>query len=121
MNLSRQNRSTSRSRAALDTHQLEAVAGLFSTLAETSRLRTLQVLQQGPLNMGEVVEQTGFKQANVSKQLGILLAAGVIARRQEGNKVIYAIALPMVFDLCNVVCQGSPSKPPNMPKCWAPE
>lgn len=90
----------------LEEAQLQAVAELFSVLSEGSRLRVLQALQQGPLSVGELVEICGMKQANVSKQLGILQAAGVISRRQEGNRAIYSIALPLVFELCDLVCRG---------------
>jgi DNA-binding transcriptional ArsR family regulator len=90
----------------LDDAQLEAVADLFAVLSEPSRLRILQILQAGPASVGELVEESGFKQANVSKQLGILLGAGVLDRRQEGNRAIYSIALPLVFDLCDLVCRG---------------
>lgn len=86
--------------------QLEAVAELFSVLSEGSRLRVLQALQGGPLSVGELVESTGMKQANVSKQLGLLLNAGVISRRQDGNRAIYSIAMPLVFELCEIVCRG---------------
>jgi len=91
---------------SLDAPQLEAVAGLFSALSEPSRLQILQILQNGPASVGELVERAGMKQANVSKQLGILLTAGVIARRQDGNRAIYSIVMPLVFDLCHLVCQG---------------
>lgn len=90
----------------LDEPQLQAVAELFSALSEGSRLRVLQALQRGPLSVGELVEATGMKQANVSKQLGLLQMAGVISRRQEGNRAIYSIAMPLVFDLCDLVCRG---------------
>ena len=86
--------------------QLTAVAQLFAVLSEVSRLRILQILQSGPASVGELIEQTGMKQANVSKQLGILLTAGVIARRPEGNRAIYSIAMPLVTDLCHLVCEG---------------
>jgi DNA-binding transcriptional ArsR family regulator len=92
--------------APLDAAQLQAVAGLFDVLSEPSRLRILQILQDGPASVGELVDQSGFKQANVSKQLGVLLSAGVIARRQDGNRAIYSIAMPLVFDLCALVCRG---------------
>jgi DNA-binding transcriptional ArsR family regulator len=91
---------------ALDEAQLVAVAALFDVLSEPSRLRILQVLQAGPASVGELVERTNQKQANVSKQLGILSNAGIISRRQEGNFVIYSIKLPLVFDLCELVCRG---------------
>jgi DNA-binding transcriptional ArsR family regulator len=91
---------------SLDDAQLEAVADLFSVLAEGSRLRALQALQRGPLSVSELVESTGMKQANVSKQLGVLSSAGVISRRQDGNRAIYSIAMPVVFELCEIVCRG---------------
>jgi DNA-binding transcriptional ArsR family regulator len=91
---------------SLDGAQLLAVAELFSALSEGSRLRVLQALQQGPLSVGELVEGTGMKQANVSKQLGLLQSAGVISRRQEGNRAVYSIAMPLVFELCDLVCRG---------------
>jgi len=90
----------------LDAAQLQAVAELFAVLSEDSRLRILQILQAGPASVGELVERSGLKQANVSKQLGILLSAGVIARRQDGNRAIYSIKLPLVFKLCDLVCRG---------------
>ena len=91
---------------SLDEAQLQAVAELFDVLSEPSRLRILQVLQSGPASVGELVQACGFKQANVSKQLGMLLSAGVIARQQEGNRAIYSIQMPLVFDLCNLVCRS---------------
>lgn len=92
--------------APLNRQQLASVADLFSTLSEPSRLRILQVLQNGPANVTEVIQQTGFKQANASKQLGILHTAGVIDRRQDGNCAIYSIAMPLVFEICELVCNG---------------
>ncbi|MGD0541738.1 MAG: metalloregulator ArsR/SmtB family transcription factor [Tepidisphaeraceae bacterium] len=91
---------------SLDAAQLQAVAELFAVLSEGSRLRILQILQDGPLSVGELVERSHLKQANASKQLGILLSAGIIARRQDGNRAIYSIRLPLVFDLCELVCRG---------------
>ena len=88
----------------LDAAQLLAVASLFDVLSEPSRLQILQILKTGPISVGELVESSGLKQANVSKQLGVLLTAGIIARRQDGTRAIYSIAMPLVFDLCELVC-----------------
>ena len=90
----------------LEGAQVQAVANLFAVLSEESRLRILQLLQQGPASVNTIAERTGLKQANASKQLGILLSQGIIARRQEGNLAIYSIAMPLVFDLCNLVCSS---------------
>ncbi len=68
------------------------------------RLRLLQALQGGERNVGELVAATGATQANASKHLGLLCDAGILHRRKEGMNVIYAIADPMVFELCELVC-----------------
>ena len=62
--------------------------------------------QDGEASVGEIVETLGIKQANASKQLGILLAAGVLGREKAGNSAIYSIRMPLVFDLCGLVCNG---------------
>ena len=84
--------------------QLRAVADLFAVLSEPTRLRILQMLEAGPASVGEIMEATGIKQANASKHLGILHQAGVLAREKDGNSVRYSIRLPLVFDLCALVC-----------------
>ena len=71
--------------------QLAAVADLFGVLAEPSRLTVLQLLQAGPLGAGEIVERSGLKQANVSKQLGILQTAGLIERQAKGTRNCYSL------------------------------
>jgi DNA-binding transcriptional ArsR family regulator len=93
-------------RSPLDAAQLRAVADLFAVLCESSRLQILQALQAGPASVGELVKASGLKQANVSKQLGILLSAGVVDRRPDGNRAVYSIKLPLVFELCDLVCRG---------------
>lgn len=104
---------------ALGSTQLRAVAQLFSVLSEESRLNILQALQAGPLCVGDLVKRSGLKQANVSRQLGIMLAAGLIARRQDGNRAIYSIEMPMVFDLCDVVCTSMADQAAHQAKVLA--
>ena len=90
--------------ATLDRSSLEAVARLFGVLAEATRLEILQTLKEGPRSVSDLVKSLGAKQANVSKQLGILYAAGLLSRERDGNAVRYGIAEPMIFDLCELVC-----------------
>jgi ArsR family transcriptional regulator len=88
----------------LDENQLDAVSRLFGVLAEPTRLAILHELKDAPRPVGELVEALGAKQANVSKQLGILHSAGLLDRRREGSQVIYSIREPMIFELCGLVC-----------------
>jgi DNA-binding transcriptional ArsR family regulator len=88
----------------LDRNSLEAVARLFGVLAEPTRLQILQSLKERPLSVSELVDELGAKQANVSKQLGILHSAGLLTRERDGNLVRYGISEPMIFELCDLVC-----------------
>ena len=85
---------------------IERIAERFRVLGEPMRIRLLETLREGEANVSELQEATGASQQNVSKHLGVLLRAGVIGRRREGNFAVYSIADPMVFSLCEEVCGG---------------
>ena len=84
--------------------QLERVAHLFKAFAEPTRLAILQELKGGSRTVGEVVTAIGTSQANVSKQLRILREAGVVKHEKQGTSVSCSIADPVVFELCELVC-----------------
>ena len=88
----------------LDTIELERVAGFFRAFSEPTRLALLQELKDGPRSVGELVETLPTTQANVSKQLKILHASGLVSRRKDGTSVIYQICEPAVMDLCRIAC-----------------
>jgi ArsR family transcriptional regulator len=92
--------------SALSGPALEMVANLFKALSEPSRLKLLVALEQGEKNVSELVAATGLTQANVSRHLQTLTEAGILARKKEGLTVIYSIAEPLIFELCDKVCGG---------------
>lgn len=83
---------------------IELVAERFRLLAEPTRLKILQSLREGERTVGELVERVETGQANVSKHLGLLRRHGLVSRRKEGVNVHYSIADPLVFELCELVC-----------------
>lgn len=83
---------------------LAQVADYFKVLSEVSRLQVLSCLRSGAKNVTEIVEATGLGQANVSKHLKLLVQAGMVSRQTKGVQVFYQIADPVIFDLCEVVC-----------------
>src|SRR5438874_4379759 len=93
-----------RRREALSPEAVELIAERFRILGEPIRIRILQELEAGEKNVGELVAAVGSSQPNVSKHLRILQESGIVARRQEGNLVYYAIADLNVLDLCDSVC-----------------
>jgi DNA-binding transcriptional ArsR family regulator len=90
-------------RALTDAH-LSEIAQFFGVLSESSRLRLLRALMEGPLNVSELMKATEMRQGNVSKHLGVLLNAGFVAREQEGTFARYSIADRTVFTLCAMMC-----------------
>ena len=85
---------------------MELVAQRFRVLGEPMRLRLLDRLRDGGATVGELQEALGASQQNVSKHLGILHAAGMVSRTKQGNRTVYAISDPGVFELCDQVCGG---------------
>lgn len=85
---------------------LAQVADYFKVLSELSRLQVLCALKSGAKNVTEIIEETGLGQANVSKHLKILTQAGIVQRQPQGVSVYYQITDPMIFDLCELVCQS---------------
>lgn len=91
------------SHAPLDPSQLESVAALFKALAEPMRLRILQAVCKHPRSVTEIVEATGCTQANASKHLALLAAAGILSRRRDGQRVFYGVRNDLAVKLCELV------------------
>lgn len=85
---------------------IEEISGLFAALGDPSRLRILRSLQnsKAPLSQGAVAEAANLSQANASKHLASLVRVGLVLREPEGNTVYFRPVLPLVADICNLVC-----------------
>lgn len=88
----------------LSDEALVMIARRFAVLSEPMRLRLLHSLFEGEKNVNTLVTLSGGTQANVSRHLGTLTDAGMLARRKEGLQVFYSIADPSIFQLCELVC-----------------
>jgi DNA-binding transcriptional ArsR family regulator len=91
----------------LTDEMLEEVAERFRLLGEPLRLRLLLELEGGARTVNELAEATGAGQPNVSRHLMSLFNGGLLYRRREGVKTFYAIADPVVFRLCDLVCRST--------------
>jgi DNA-binding transcriptional ArsR family regulator len=85
---------------------VDQIAQRFRVMGEPMRIRLLDCLRSGDMSVQELTNALGTTQQNVSKHVGVLHAAGVVSRRREGSRVLYAIADDSVFDLCETVCGG---------------
>lgn len=88
----------------LSDHALAEVAQYFQTLSEPTRLRILNLLRQGEMNVGEITQQCGTSGANVSRHLSMLSKHGLVSRDVRGTAVYYSIADQEIYKLCDLVC-----------------
>lgn len=83
---------------------LELIAARFRVLSEASRLKLIQALRSGEKSVTQLTKTTGLGQANASRHLATLTQSGILSRRKDGLKVLYAIADPSILKLCDHVC-----------------
>ena len=84
----------------------DVIAQRFRVIGEPMRIRLLDVLRDGPLTINELTEVLGASQQNVSKHVGVLAQAGIVAREKDGTRVRCSIADETIFELCEMVCGG---------------
>ncbi len=84
----------------------ELIARQFRALSEPMRIKLLDALRERDATVQDLQEVTGASQQNISKHLGVLLAAGLVDRVKDGNFSRYSIADDSVFGLCEQVCGG---------------
>ena len=66
-------------------------AKLFRGLADPSRLAIIEAVRSGAKTVSEIVTATTLSQPNVSAHLACLKDCGLVASRQEGKYVFYAL------------------------------
>jgi DNA-binding transcriptional ArsR family regulator len=88
---------------ALTVAELEQIAARFKLLGEPMRLRILQAVCKEPRTVNDIVNATGSTQANVSKHLALLAAAGILTRKKDGQRVYYGMKDQLTVKLCELV------------------
>ena len=73
-------------------------AAIFKALGHPTRLEIVEALARREYCVCEFVDMVPGSQATTSKHLEVLLDAGIVARRRDGVRMIYALALPCVLD-----------------------
>jgi DNA-binding transcriptional ArsR family regulator len=77
----------------------QAKAELFRTLGHPVRIRVLELLQDGPRPVRDLLAEIRVEPSNLSQQLAVLRRAGLVESSREGTSVIYALSTPDVADL----------------------
>ena len=85
---------------------LELLARRFKLLSHPDRLTILMHLCRSERSVTELRKITGLGQANLSRQLALLDAGGLVRRRAEGTRAFYALADATLPEICGVATRG---------------
>ena len=83
--------------------ELGRIAARFKVLGEPMRLKILQSVCKQPRTVTDIVAATGSTQANVSKHLALLAAAGILQRAKDGQRVYYGVKDRLAVKMCELV------------------
>jgi len=77
---------------------MKAASALYRLLGDEARLRLLRVLARERLNVTELTGVLGLAQSGVSRHLGLLKDAGLVAEERDGGFSYYRLALALDSD-----------------------
>ncbi|MDI3409222.1 ArsR/SmtB family transcription factor [Streptomyces cavernicola] len=77
----------------------QAKAEFFRMLGHPVRIRVLELLQEGPAPVRDLLAEIEVEPAALSQQLAVLRRSGIVSSRREGSTVVYALAGGDVADL----------------------
>ena len=72
-------------------------ANIFQALAHPTRIAIIELLEDGELSAGELIEKLGMEQANISQHLAVLRAKQLVVNRKVGNQVFYTVRDPIII------------------------
>lgn len=78
-------------------------ADLFQVLAHPTRIHVVECLRDGEASVSTLLERTGVEPANLSQHLALLKARQLVAKRKEGNQVVYRLGDPVLIELLESV------------------
>lgn len=78
-------------------------ASIFQALAHPTRIAIVEVLREGELSAGAIIERLGIEQANASQHLSVLRAKHIVNSRKEGNQVFYSVRDPLLIEVLDVM------------------
>ncbi len=70
----------------------QAKAEFFRMLGHPVRIRVLELLQDGPKPVRDLLTETGIEPSSLSQQLAVLRRSGIVTATRHGTTVDYALA-----------------------------
>lgn len=71
----------------------------FKALSDPTRRKILELLQEKPLNAGEIADYFQISKPSISHHLSILKNSGLIIDERQGQNIIYSIDMSVFQDI----------------------
>ena len=78
-------------------------AEFFQALAHPTRIAIVELLREGELSAGALIERLGVEQANASQHLTILRTKHIVVNRKAGNQVFYSVRDRLILEVLDVM------------------
>src|SRR5579862_1693874 len=78
-------------------------AEFFQALSHPTRIAIVELLRDGELSAGALIERLGVEQANASQHLTVLRAKHIVVNRKAGNQVFYSLRDPLIVEVLDVM------------------
>jgi DNA-binding transcriptional ArsR family regulator len=78
-------------------------AEIFQALAHPTRIAIVELLRNGSLPAGKLIEELGIEQANASQHLAVLRAKQIVVNRKQGNQVFYSLRDPILTKVLDLM------------------
>ena len=108
-------RAASPSRTLVPEAALERCARIFRAMGDTSRLRLLTRLADGPACVGELAEAEGESITTISQRLRVLRADNIVRGKRDGKHILYSLADQHMLDLVRNGLAHAAERPPASP------
>lgn len=80
-------------------HTLVYSAEVLKAIAQPTRLKIIQLLQDGEHCVCEIFPAIGHEQSNTSRHLQTMLKSGILNQRKDGLKIYYSLRHPEVLEM----------------------
>ncbi len=78
-------------------------ADIFQALAHPTRIAIIELLGQGELSAGELIDRLGMDQGNVSQHLAVLRSRQLVLNRKAGSQVFYSVRDPILLEVLGLM------------------
>ena len=78
-------------------------AEFFQALSHPTRIAIIELLRDGELTAGALIDRLGVEQANASQHLAVLRSKRIVVNRKAGNQVFYSVRDPLILEVLDVM------------------